>query len=143
MREAEAAEERAREAHAQGARQGMLAEELRQALSQNQQLTWQLEEHSTQSIQVCRLSVLLPALKQLMLRSDPASPAVEEFHGIFLEDFLQLGACLVCEALHPPGGDRHNTAVICLPAELLQQKYREPHLMRSKLDLPETSAVQK
>lgn len=89
MREAEAAEERAREAHAQGARQGMLAEELRQALSQNQQLTSQLEEHSTQSIQVCRLSVLLPALEQLMLRSDPAFPAVDEFHGIFSEDFLQ------------------------------------------------------
>ena len=67
----------------------MLAEELRQALSQNQQLTSQLDEHSTQSIQVCRLSLLLPALKQLMLRSDPAFPAEEEFHGIFFEDFLQ------------------------------------------------------
>lgn len=77
MREAEAAEERAREAHAQGARQGMLAEELRQALSQNQQLASQLEESSNQSIQVCRLSVLLPELKELMLQSDPACAAVE------------------------------------------------------------------
>lgn len=42
-----------------------------------------------------------------------------------------MGACLIGEALHPPGGRMHNTAVSCLPAELLQQKYYEPHLMRS------------
>ncbi len=59
VREAEAAEQRAREAQAaaeqargQQARQSALSEELRQALSQNQQLASQLEDVSAQSSQV-------------------------------------------------------------------------------------------
>ena len=64
VREAEAAEQRAREAQAateqaqeQQVRHSALSEELRQALSQKQQLASQLEDASTQSSQV---SSLLP-----------------------------------------------------------------------------------
>lgn len=61
VRHAEAAEQRAREAEAAAAqarsqhtRQSALSEELRQALSQNQQLASQLEEVSVRSSQVRR-----------------------------------------------------------------------------------------
>ena len=59
VKEAEAAEQRAREAQAataqargQQARQSALSEELRQAVSQSQQLASQLKDVSAQSIQV-------------------------------------------------------------------------------------------
>ena len=131
MREAEAAEEQAREATAQGARQGMLAEELRQALSQNQQLALQLEEISTQSIQVCRLSVLLPVLKQLMLQSDPAFPAVEELHGILFEYFLRWAlAWCVGRFTHREMIGTTRQSAACQQS-FYSRSSQEHHLMRS------------
>ena len=85
VREAEAAEQRAREAQAaaeqareQQARHTVLSEELRQALSQKQQLASQLEDASTQSSQV---SSLLP-LDCLKHSTSPGYAACGASYGI-------------------------------------------------------------
>jgi hypothetical protein len=98
VREAEAAEERAREAHVQGARQGVLAEDLRLALSQNQQLASHLEDVSNQSIQVCGLAVLLLALEQPVQQLDSAFPALRVFPCMLRLQVPTLRTCLMCRA---------------------------------------------